>query len=171
MATKKLRADDFGSVEEFKSAINLIAEKILAVRRLEVERDKAVQKIVGEKNVEIEALTEAAKAILSKCDTYAKAHREDVFPKGAKTSETELCTYFLRLGAPALKPLNAKWKESDCLEALRNDPAWRQFIVVKESIDKDRIKAKQFTDVELAVHGFRITQTERLTVEPKVNHL
>lgn len=57
-----------------------------------------------------------------KCDVFAKQHREEVFPKGVKTGETELCTFFLRLGAPALKPLNSKWKEADILETLKTDP-------------------------------------------------
>ena len=114
--------------------------------------------------------TEAA-GMLALCDAYAKDHREEVFPKGTKTGETELCQYFLRLGAPALKPLNGKWKESDILAAAKADPAWKSFVRVKESLDKDAVKDAAFDDAELAAHGLRIAQTERLTVEPKVESL
>ena len=42
---------------------------------------------------------------------------------------------------------------------------------VKVSLDKDAVKAAAFDDAELAAHGLRIEQTERLTVEPKVESL
>ena len=171
MATKKMRAESFGSVDEFRAAVNLIAEKILAIRKEELARDKAVQKILDERNAVIEALKTEAAGLLGLCDTYAKDHREEVFPKGTKTGETELCQYFLRLGAPALKALNGKWKEADIIKAAKDDPAWKSFVRVKVSLDKDAVKAAAFDDAELAAHGLRIEQTERLTVEPKVENL
>ena len=171
MATKKMRAESFGSVDEFRAAVNLIAEKILAIRKEELTRDKAVQKILDERNAVIEALKQEAAGLLGLCDTYAKDHREEVFPKGTKTGETELCQYFLRLGAPALKALNGKWKEADIIKAAKDDPAWKSFVRVKVSLDKDAVKAAAFDDAELAAHGLRIEQTERLTVEPKVESL
>ena len=94
-----------------------------------------------------------------------------MFPKGTKTGETELCSYFLRLGAPALKPLNSKWKDADILAAAKADPVWKAFVRVKESLDKDAVKDASFDDAELAAHGLRLTQAERLTVEPKVENL
>ena len=158
MATKKMRAETFGSVDEFRAAVNLIAKQVLAIRKEELARDKEVQKILDERNKTIEQMkTEAA--------------GEEVFPKGTKTGETELCQYFLRLGAPSLKPLNGKWKESDILAAAKADPAWKSFVRVKESLDKDAVKDAAFDDAELAAHGLRIAQTERLTVEPKVESL
>lgn len=171
MATKKMRAESFGSVEEFRAAVNMIAEKIIAIRKEELSRDKAVQKILDERNPSIQKLTEEAAGLLCLCDAYAKAHREDVFPKGSKTGETELCSYFLRLGAPSLKALNAKWKDEDILASAKADPAWKAFVRVKESLDKDAVKEAAFDDAELAAHGLRVTQTERLTVEPKVEKL
>jgi len=171
MATKKMRAESFGSVDEFRAAVNLIAEKVIAIRKEELARDKAVQKILDERNASIEALKEEAAGLLGLCDAYAKEHREEVFPKGTKTGETELCSYFLRLGAPALKPLNSKWKDADILAAAKADPVWKAFVRVKESLDKDAVKDASFDDAELAAHGLRLTQTERLTVEPKVENL
>ena len=171
MATKKMRAETFGSVDEFRAAVNLIAEKILAIRKEELARDKAVQKILDERNAVIEALKQEAAGLLGLCDTYAKDHREEVFPKGIKTGETELCQYFLRLGAPALKALNGKWKDADIIKAAKDDPAWKSFVRVKVSLDKDAVKVAAFDDAELAAHGLRIEQTERLTVEPKVESL
>ena len=171
MATKKMRAESFGSVDEFRAAVNLIAEKVIAIRKEELARDKAVQKILDEKNQSIEALKAEAAGLLGLCDAYAKEHREEVFPKGTKTGETELCSYFLRLGAPALKPLSAKWKDADILAAAKSDPAWKSFVRVKESLDKDAVKDAAFDDAELAAHGLRISQSERLTVEPKVERL
>ena len=122
MATKKMRAETFGSVDEFRAAVNLIAEKVIAIRKEELARDKAVQNILDERNASIEALKEEAAGLLGLCDAFAKEHREEVFPKGTKTGETELCSYFLRLGAPALKPLNSKWKDADILAAAKADP-------------------------------------------------
>ena len=171
MAKTKLRAEAYGSLEEFRADVNLTAEKILEIRKLELARDKAVQKILEERNPEIQALTEEAKAILSRADVYAKQHRDEVFPAGAKTSETELCTYFLRLGNPTLTALNSKWNEKAQVDACKADPCWQQFVRVKESLDKDAIKAAGFSDSELAFKGLRISQSERLTVEPKVSNL
>lgn len=171
MAKTKLRAEAYGSLEEFRADVNLIAEKILEVRKLEVARDKAVQRILDERNPEIQTLTEEAKAIMARADVYAKQHREEVFPAGAKTSETELCTYFLRLGNPTLTALNSKWNEKAQVDACKADPCWQQFVRVKESLDKDAIKAAGFSDSELAFKGLRISQSERLTVEPKVSNL
>ena len=56
-----------------------------------------------------------------------------MFPKGTKTGETELCQYFLRLGAPALKALNGKWKDADIIKAAKDDPAWKSFVRSIES--------------------------------------
>lgn len=171
MATKKMRAETFGSVDEFRAAVNLIAEKVIEIRKEELARDKAVQKILDERNTTIEKLKEEAAGMLALCDSYAKDRREEVFPKGTKTGETELCQYFLRLGAPSLKPLNGKWKDADILAAAKADPVWKSFVRVKESLDKDAVKDAAFDDAELAAHGLRIAQTERLTVEPKVESL
>ena len=171
MATKKMRAETFGSVDEFRSAVNLIAKQVLAIRKEELARDKEVQKILDERNKTIEQMKTEAAGMLALCDAYAKGHRDEVFPKGTKTGETELCQYFLRLGAPSLKPLNGKWKDADILAAAKADPAWKSFVRVKESLDKDAVKDAAFDDAELAAHGLRIAQTERLTVEPKVESL
>ena len=171
MATKKMRAETFGSVDEFRAAVNLIAKQVLAIRKEELARDKEVQKILDERNKTIEQMKTEAAGMLALCDAYAKDHRDEVFPKGTKTGETELCQYFLRLGAPSLKPLSGKWKESDILAAAKADPAWKSFVRVKESLDKDAVKDAAFDDAELAAHGLRIAQTERLTVEPKVESL
>ena len=171
MATKKMRAETFGSVDKFRAAVNLIAEKVIEIRKEELARDKAVQKILDERNTTIEKLKEEAAGLLALCDAYAKGHREEAFPNGGKTGETELCQYFLRLGAPSLKPLNARWKDADILAAAKADPAWRAFVRAKESLDKDAVKDAAFDDAELAAHGLRIAQAERLTVEPKVESL
>lgn len=171
MSTKKLRSEIYGTIDEFRADINQIAEKIIAIRKLELARDKKVQEIIAAKNGEIEKLKEEAAVILGKCDLYAKNNRESVFPAGTKTSETELCTFYLRMGAKALKALNSKWNEQATIDACKADPAWKNFVRVKESLDKDAIKAAGFTDADLAFKGLRLTQTERLTVEPKVNSL
>ena len=68
MAKTKMRAEAYGSLEEFRADVNLIAEKILEIRKLELARDKALHKILVERNPEIQALTEEAKAILSRAD-------------------------------------------------------------------------------------------------------
>ena len=90
---------------------------------------------------------------------------------GEDFGDTNLCTYYLRLGTPALKPLNSKWKEADIIAAAKADPVWKKFVRVKETLDKDGVKDAGFSDADLAFHGLRVTQTERLTVEPKVNSL
>lgn len=171
MAKKKMRAESFGTLDEFRSAVNAIAQKIIDLRKEELARDRAVQKILDERNPRVEALKKEAAGLLAQCDAYAKAHRDEVFPKGAKTSETELCTYFLRMGTPALKALNGKWTEADQVAACKSDPAWMAYVRTKESLDKDAIKAGGFSDDQLALKGLRIEQAERLTVEPKVGAL
>lgn len=171
MATKKMRAEGFGSLDEFRECVDGIADHIIEQRKLELERDRKVQKILDEYGPKIKSHEDTATALLALADAYAKAHREDVFPKGTKTSETSLCTYYLRLGTPALKPLNSKWKEADIIAAAKTDPVWKKFVRVKETLDKDGLKDAGFADADLAFHGLRITQTERLTVEPKVNSL
>lgn len=171
MATKKMRAEEFGTIDEFRACVDGIAEHIIQQRKIELERDKKVQKILDEYGPQVKEHEDAATALLARADAYAKTHRDEVFPKGTKTSETNLCTFFLRIGTPALKALNSKWKDADIVAAAKNDPAWRQFVRVKESLDKDGIKDAGFSDADLAYHGLRITQTERLTVEPKVNSL
>ena len=100
MATKKMRAETFGSVDEFRAAVNLIAKQVLAIRKEELSRDKEVQKILDERNKTIEQMKTQAAGMLALCDAYAKDQRDEVFHKGTKTGETELCQYFLRLGAP-----------------------------------------------------------------------
>lgn len=171
MATKKMRAEGFASLEEFRDCIDGIAEHVIEMRKLELERDKKVQKILDEYGPRISQHDCAATSLLALADAYAKAHREEVFPDGKKTSETDLCTYFLRLGTPALKPLNSKWKEDAIVKAAMADPVWKKFVRVKMSLDKDGVKDAGFADADLAFHGLRITQAERLTVEPKVNSL
>ena len=87
MATKKMRAETFGSVDEFRAAVNLIAKQVLAIRKEELARDKAVQNILDERNKTIEQMKAEAAGMLALCDAYAKDHREEVFPKGTKTGE------------------------------------------------------------------------------------
>ncbi len=171
MATKKMRAESFGTIDDFRACVDGIATHLIEQRKLELARDKKVQAILDEFNPKIKEHEDAAAAQLVMADAYAKANREEVFPKGTKTSDTNLCSFFLRLGTPALKALNSKWKEADIVEAAMKDPAWKQFVRVKASLDKDGIKDAGFSDADLAFHGLRITQTERLTVEPKVNNL
>lgn len=171
MATKKMRAEGFGTLEEFRANVDTIAGNIIEQRKLELERDKKVQKILDEYNPQINTLEDASKSLLTLADGFAKAHRDEVFPKGTKTGDTSLCTFFLRIGTPALKALNSKWTEAEILASAKSYPVWAKFVRVKESLDKDGIKDAGFADSDLAFHGLRITQTERLTVEPKVNNL
>ena len=75
MATKKMRAETFGSVDEFRAAVNLIAKQVLAIRKEELARDKEVQKILDERNKTSEQMKTEAAGMLALCDAYAKDHR------------------------------------------------------------------------------------------------
>ena len=68
MATKKMRAESFGSVDEFRAAVNLIAKQVLAIRKEELARDKEVQKILDERNKTIEQMKTEAAGMLALCD-------------------------------------------------------------------------------------------------------
>ena len=84
MATKKMRAESFGSVDEFRAAVNLIAKQVLAIRKEELARDKEVQKILDERNKAIEQMKAEAAGMLALCDAYARSTATRCSPRAPR---------------------------------------------------------------------------------------
>lgn len=63
--------------------------------------------------------------------------------------------------------MNKKWSWEEVLNALKT-MSLTEFIVTKESADKDALKAKM-DDAQLASIGCRIDQEESFWVEPKLD--
>jgi phage host-nuclease inhibitor protein Gam len=156
---------DITSKMEFEQTLDLIAEYQLKRDAMVVDRDAEILAAREKFGPQIETIEDRMKALVLSAEKYATIHRETLFGK-LKSAATALTVYGFRTGNPTLKLLNKKWSWETVLEALKATAWGRQFLVTKESVDKDVLKA-QADDVQLATVGCRVEQTEAFFVEPK----
>jgi len=161
----KAKTPAIESVEQLHETIDEIARLEVEQRRLEAERDQAIQVIRDEHDGAIEAAKKRIKALLALAETYGLARREAVFGK-TKSSSSKLARFGFREGNPALCLLNRKWTWAMVLDALKTIGR-SEFVRTTEEVDKDKLKIARLSDSQLAEIGCRLDQTERFFVEPK----
>lgn len=154
------------SLAAFREAVDEVATLQLGINIHTAKRDKKIQAIRDEADPKIAEYTARRDALLAAAESYAETHREELLPPDRKSSDTALAVFGWRVGNPTLKPLNARWNFARILERCR-ELGRTQFIAIKETLDKDRIKSDLQTDAELAEIGCRIEQVEGFYVEPK----
>jgi phage host-nuclease inhibitor protein Gam len=166
MSAKRIKANT-ASIEtraQFDCMVDEIC-KLQIDRELAVAaRDEAMQSIMEKYNPEINAFGETIASKIVLCEKYATVHRDALYTHGLKSTDSSLGMHGFRTGNPTLALLNAKWKWSDVLKALK-DKAWSHLIRTKEEPDKDALK--QLDDTDLASVGCRIKQDEAFYIEPK----
>jgi len=163
----RLKADGFGTREEFDQAVDQIARKEVERRKLQAERDRRIQDIQERHNPAICALGDEIDALMARADSYAKDHREELLPPGKQGAETALALFGFRWGNKALALLSSRWTWEKVIASLR--AAGLDCLVrTKEEVDKDQAK-QDLSEGVLAQHGMRIRQSETFWVEPKTD--
>ncbi|MDX2110597.1 MAG: host-nuclease inhibitor Gam family protein [Verrucomicrobiota bacterium] len=166
--TTRLKSKSTGltSSIEFRSTIDQIATLQLRANLLIARRDKKIQAIREEADGEIGATQAERDRLLLLAESYASAHRDELLPTDRKSVETPLAIFGFRIGNPTLKTLNSRWTWERVKERCQ-ELKLTQFLVQKETLDKDRIKTDLTTDAALANIGCRIEQAESFFIEPK----
>jgi phage host-nuclease inhibitor protein Gam len=163
--TNRLKPEvDIATRAEFETVLDNIANAQLERDAMVLERDNELLQIREEFDPKINAMNDRMNAMLLRAERFASVHREELFGK-LKSAATALTNYGFRLGNPVLNLLNRKWNWKLVLDALKAKKL-AQFIVIKESPDKDAMKA-QLKDVQLAEVGCRLDQDDAFFVEPK----
>lgn len=161
----RIKAESFASLTEFEIAVDRIAALEVERRRIEAERDEAVQTVLEDHAAALTTRKAEIDGLVSRASAYAKDHRDELIPKGRQGSETGTANYGFRWGTKALALLSATWSWPAVIESLiaaRLD----RFVRVKTEVDKDAVK-DQLPEATLAQHGMRVRQTESFWVEPK----
>jgi phage host-nuclease inhibitor protein Gam len=114
-------------------------------------------------------------AVQDRVDTYTTLAQEwaeanpDRFAK-KKSIELTHGTIGFRTGTPKLKLL-AKWSVAGVLFAMRKFQWAREYIRIKESIDRKNLIADKIDPETLARIGLRVTRSETFFVEPNLTEL
>ncbi len=163
--TKRLKPEaDIATRAEFENVLDAIAQHQLIRDAMVLERDNELTNIREEFDPRINDQNELMNALLLRAERYALANRENLFGR-LKSATSALTTYGFRLGNPTLKLLSRAWTWDMVMAALKN-LGHCQFLVMKESLDKDAMKT-QLTEEQLFGFGCRIDQAETFFVEPK----
>ena len=161
----RLKPDpDIASPAEFFRVLDQIAQDQLAREQALLDLETEINQVRERYEPVTKTLGDRLSAAVLRAEKYATIHRETLFGK-TKSASTALTLFGFRLGQPTLKLLNSKWKWETVIAALKANKL-DQFVVVKETPDKDGMKAN-LSDDQLALVGTRIDQTESFFVEPK----
>ena len=153
---------------EFERVLENIVIAQLTKERLENRRDKKIVDIRSEFEGEINDVAEKMQANVIRAEKYAETHRDELLPAKRKTAETAVTFFGFRTGNPTLVLLSRKWTWAKVLETIKELFPINDFIVTKESVDKDVIKARLSDRPEvLAQIGTRIEQKEVFFIDPK----
>lgn len=150
---------------EFDKVIDDTVTMQISKERLELRRDKAILAVRDEFDSDINDLAEKMQVNVIRAEKYAAEHRDELLPGKKKSSESTFAFFGFRTGNPTLILLNRKWTWKQVIENLKT-LKWFEFITVKESVDKDGLKAKFDAD-DLALLGTRVEQREVFFVDPK----
>lgn len=166
----RLKATTYTDKADFESAVNDVARLQTQLRKLEAARDAQIQRAQEHNREPIEALKEEIADTLRACEKFALANRAELFPGERKTAETELATYGITLGKPAIVPLSRRWTWDQVIEAIqaRGKAFADRYLRTKTEPVKDALKA-QLDDAQLAEIGLRITQSESFGITPKLD--
>lgn len=161
-AAPKLTISD---IKQLNETVDEIARLEVQKRRLEADRDKAVQDVLAKHDLKIEEIAAQIKSLASMAGIYCKAMREAVFGK-LKSAASALTRFGLRDGTPKLCLLSRKDTWEQVAEKLKEKHPGK-FIRTVEEVDKEAIKAAKFSAAELAELGLRMDSTETFFVDPK----
>ena len=165
--TRIKSVSEIRSRAEFDQLIDDTVTMQIAKERLEIRRDARVLTVLKEFNPDIEDLSEKMQANVIRAEKYAETHRDELLPSKKKTSETTFAFFGFRIGNPTLVLLNRKWSWEKVLEELKRlGEPFRDFVAVKESVDKDLVKSR-LDDAQRAAIGTRIKQEETFFIDPK----
>jgi len=162
---KRLKVEAFKTRSEFDAGLDDAAALQLELEELQVQRDQKVQAVLDEYNADIQSLENMIKVKVSQAEKYAKAHKIEILEDGKKSGETPLCRFGFRTGNKTLVLLNREWSWEKVVNALKGTQL-AKYIVKKETVDKDGLKAKLSAE-SLEAIGCKIKQKEDFWVEPK----
>jgi phage host-nuclease inhibitor protein Gam len=151
---------------EFDQVIDRTVEMQIAKERLELRRDKAILGIRETFDKDIADLAEIMEINVLRAEKFAAEHRGELLPGTKKTAESTFAFFGWRTGNPTLVLLNRKWTWAKVIGALKAWADGRNYIVTKESVDKDAMKMKLDPE-RLASVGTRIEQSETFFIDPK----
>jgi phage host-nuclease inhibitor protein Gam len=168
MTTRRIKAlSDIKTREEFERVINDTVDKQIVKERLELRRDAKLLEVRDQFDPDINELADMMQVNVIRAEKYAQAHRDELLPTKLKSAETKFASFGFRTGNPTLVLLNRKWTWAKVVQALKElGGQFRDFVVIKETVDKDGIKARVRED-QLAMFGTRIEQTETFYIDPK----
>jgi phage host-nuclease inhibitor protein Gam len=164
--TSRIKAPSLKTREAFLDAVNECAILQTERRKLTAARDAKIQDIQDRFADEIEDLDRRIKERVALAEKFAESHRDELFPRQAKSASSGLATYGFRLGQPTLVLLNRRWSWEHVIDAIKSSFP-KRFVRVKETVDKDALKA-ELDEAQLASVGCRIQQTDTFYIEPTV---
>lgn len=166
MTTRRIKAiSEIKSRTEFDKIIDDTVTMQLAKERMELRRDKQILNVRESFDPDINDLAEKMEVNVLRAEKYAEDHRDELLPAKKKSGETVFAFFGFRTGNPTLVLLNRKWTWKQVIAEIKT-LGWVKFIQVKESVDKDAMKAS-CTPEQLALAGTRIEQKEVFFLDPK----
>lgn len=164
---------------EFLATVSELAMLETEKRRIEAERDIALQAINRQYDTLAEPIIDRMKGHMARAEAYADEHRAELLPKNAKSVNTSLATFGWRTGNRTVGLLSRVTVEN-AIAALKGI-GLTDYVATKEEIarakiladSKDdktlpytRVKDGVSADVALADVGLKITQGETFFVDP-----
>ena len=135
------------------------------LKKLEDQQSTKIVKVRSQYDPKISSLCDTIVQQQKRCQEFATAHKEELFPNSTKSGETNQCRYGFRLGKPTLKPIGAGNNWAKIKDAIvEGGKRLQQFLITANKPDKTQlIKCKEVHE-EL---GVKVVQEQRFFVESK----
>lgn len=164
----RIKAPKLATRAEFEDAVNKIAALEVKSRKFAATRDARIQAVQNEFKPAETALAQEISRLVVLAEKFAEEHRDELFPKDAKSAETPLARFGFRYGNPTLSLLNRRYTWEAVKQSLKSIGLGHHVRTVEE-VDKDGIKNAKFSEATLQQIGVKITQAETFFIEPKLD--
>ena len=149
---------------ELQMAVAAIARDMLVERETKNAMDSELQAVRAKYATGLSELCAAIDERTVLISDYCQRHEAELFPKDRRSVELPHATIGFRTSPPSCK-LRKGWTWAAVLEAIKARD-WKEFVRVKEDVDKDRVIAARETH-PLDKIGVEIAQAETFFIAPK----
>lgn len=145
------------SWEDVDNTLTDISALTNVIQRLEIEMNEKIAKIQEKYNDELIPMKNELQYKGQNVEMFCKKHKEEFDETRSRKLNSGIVGF--RLGTGVLSTLKGyTWKA--CLQILKATKKAKDFIKVKEDINKDAIKSANLSDTELAAFGMHIEQKD-----------
>ncbi|MGE5488074.1 MAG: host-nuclease inhibitor Gam family protein [bacterium] len=154
---------------DFNLALRQIALIDLSIAKAAAERDDAILTATTTYNSTTAPLLAKREALAEQMELFYRAHRKEVEAEGKRSIELDFGRAGMRKGNPKLCCLKG-WNWERVLQAIKNRFAKKpdrleQFVITKESVNKDAVKSAGLSEDELAQLGLKVRQKDEFYFE------